>query len=48
MVTLVESTGSTTKGYDAAGESGISVIRGGFSASKVIANLKCIFATPKA
>ena len=48
MVTLVKSIGSSTKGSDAIGESSILVIRGGFGAGKVIPDLKCISATPRA
>ena len=48
MVTLVESIGSAIEGFDAVGEFGISVIRGGLGAGKVVLDLRCISVTPKA
>ena len=48
MVTLVESTGSSTKGFDATRDYGTSFIRGGFGAGKVVRDLKFISTTPRA
>lgn len=48
MVTLVDSIGSATEGSDTVRESGISVIRGGLGAGKVVLDLRHISPTPKA
>ena len=48
MVTLVESTGLANEGSDAVGVFGILVIRGGLGSGKVVLDLRCISATPKA